>query len=313
MTADSGIQAHPAADLFPLLSGDEYEAFKADIAANGLLEPIWIYSGQILDGRNRYRACLDIGVEPRFRTYEGDTPVAFVWSLNGERRHLSESQRATIGHKMLPELREEAKKRMAHGETAPGKRPASIDAGRSSRPTRAVDQAAEKVGVGSATVNRVDYVYKRDPELYRQIETGEITATKAVSTIKERDNPEPKKADPGERADQVRDMAAQGYISSQIASALGVGVQHVRNIASEHGIDIHDRKGRAGGAHKIKPERVVSETVNGLDGYVLGVRALGGSLEGISPDDAREWAASIAESLKTIKKLQKQLEEIANG
>jgi ParB-like chromosome segregation protein Spo0J len=58
---------HPVADLFPLMTDDEYEKLKADIKANGLLVVIWAFKGMIIDGRNRYRACLELSIEPRFQ------------------------------------------------------------------------------------------------------------------------------------------------------------------------------------------------------------------------------------------------------
>jgi len=72
----------------------------ADIAEHGLREPIWLHEGQIIDGRNRYRACIEARREPEFRAYEGEHLVPFVVSLNLHRRHLNESQRAMVAGKL---------------------------------------------------------------------------------------------------------------------------------------------------------------------------------------------------------------------
>jgi ParB-like chromosome segregation protein Spo0J len=60
-----------------------------------------------LDGRNRYRACCELGIELDFEDYSqefsgSDTfdPLQFVLSRNLHRRHLKQSQRAMIGAKM---------------------------------------------------------------------------------------------------------------------------------------------------------------------------------------------------------------------
>src|SRR4051812_12976745 len=93
------LEAHEVAAIFPLMAGEQYEAFKADVAANGLREPIWLFDGKVVDGRNRLRACLDTGTEPRFREWGGDEDglLEFVLSSNLHRRHLDASQRAMIG------------------------------------------------------------------------------------------------------------------------------------------------------------------------------------------------------------------------
>lgn len=88
---------HPLSELFPLMQGREFDELVADIKANGLREPIWTYDGQILDGRNRWRACEAAQLAHRpMREYTGDDPVSFVVSLNLHRRHLSETQRADV-------------------------------------------------------------------------------------------------------------------------------------------------------------------------------------------------------------------------
>lgn len=89
-------QIHPIADIFPRMPGEEFVALKKDIRENGLLESIWLFDGKVLDGRHRYYACQEVGVEPTFREYEGSDPVGFTISLNLKRRHLDSGQRAMI-------------------------------------------------------------------------------------------------------------------------------------------------------------------------------------------------------------------------
>jgi ParB-like nuclease domain len=90
---------HPLAAIFPMLNDDELNELAKDIKAKGLTEPITLYEGKVLDGRNRYRACDLAEVELRpehFTQYEGDDALGFVVSKNLRRRHLNESQRAAI-------------------------------------------------------------------------------------------------------------------------------------------------------------------------------------------------------------------------
>jgi hypothetical protein len=89
------IEFHFIAELLPLIEGKEFDALVADIRGFGLREPIVTLDGAILDGRNRYSACLAAGVEPRFRDFDPNVdgnPLAFVISMNARRRHLDESR-----------------------------------------------------------------------------------------------------------------------------------------------------------------------------------------------------------------------------
>ena len=105
------MKAHKFADIFPMIEGNELEVLKNDIKEQGLLNPIITYEDKILDGRNRYKACKEIGFKPNFQEYKGTTPLEFVVSLNLKRRHLTQSQAGVIALSVMPMLEEEAKKR----------------------------------------------------------------------------------------------------------------------------------------------------------------------------------------------------------
>jgi len=166
------IAFHPASDIFPLMEGEDLEDLAQDIREHGLREPITLHSdGSILDGRNRYRACLRVGIAPRFVTWEDDgSPASFVISLNLKRRHLTPSQRSMIGHKAMPLLAAEAKARMLAGKTLGTLEPRG----------KAHNLAGAAVGVSGETVRRAEVVVKRGvPELAEKVRNGEMTVRRA--------------------------------------------------------------------------------------------------------------------------------------
>ena len=104
---------HEASSVFPLLEGEDFDALVADIRTHGLREPISLHpDGSILDGRNRYLACREAKIEPRYEEWEGPSAIEFVISMNLRRRHLAQSQRATLAVEILPMLELEAARRM---------------------------------------------------------------------------------------------------------------------------------------------------------------------------------------------------------
>jgi hypothetical protein len=85
------MEFHRFALLFPQLEVSELNQLAEDIKANGLAEPITLYEGKVLDGRNRWRACEIAGVEPKTVPYDGGNALGFVISRNLRRRHLTQA------------------------------------------------------------------------------------------------------------------------------------------------------------------------------------------------------------------------------
>jgi hypothetical protein len=151
---------HPVADLFPLMSKEEFKSFCADIKDNGLREAIWTHDGLIIDGRNRFNACTETGVEPKFRDWSGEgSLVSFVVSLNLQRRHLDESQRAMVAAKLA-------------NITGTGRPTAKIA---SNEAIISQTDAAEMLNVSRASVQRAAKVIKDGvTELAEKVDAGEM-------------------------------------------------------------------------------------------------------------------------------------------
>src|SRR5262249_55225607 len=85
---------HPLRQTLPSMTDEEYAFVRADIERRGLQDPILLLDGQVLDGWHRYRICLELRIQPKFRAVgRGADALAEVISRNLARRQLSPGQR----------------------------------------------------------------------------------------------------------------------------------------------------------------------------------------------------------------------------
>jgi hypothetical protein len=151
---------HPLAKVFPLIEGAEFDELVADVKANGLNEVITTYEGMILDGRNRYRACIAAGIEPVTSPYIGNDPVGYVISSNLRRRHLNESQRALVAAR-LATLKDGQRADLIEGLP--------------------IGRASELLSVGERSVARAREVQDHGvPELVHAVEQGSVSVSAAA-------------------------------------------------------------------------------------------------------------------------------------
>jgi hypothetical protein len=97
---------HDLAALMDLIQGKPFDDLKADIAKQGILTPIMLYEGKILDGRNRYRAAKAVGhrfVGANFEAFEGDAAAAeaYVFSVNAQRRQMTNAQKTAVIERLI--------------------------------------------------------------------------------------------------------------------------------------------------------------------------------------------------------------------
>jgi hypothetical protein len=200
---------HRFAELFPLLEGDAFEALKEDIRVNGQHQPCLTCQGQVVDGRNRHRACLELGLDPKTREWDGDEDglLAYVVSANLHRRDLTSSQRATVAVLLKDEYERQAAERMLAGATADGK---AGGRGRKKKltqnvgeglPDRHAGEAAEQVarvaGTNREYVAIADRIRREDPGLFEQVRQGRVSIPEARKRLGRPDEPGESVADDG--------------------------------------------------------------------------------------------------------------------
>jgi hypothetical protein len=304
MNSSTSYELHPLCTYFPRLSGSEFAALRDDIKANGLREPITLHDGMILDGGNRYRACAEAGIEPRFKTFDGGNIVSFVLSANLHRRHLTPGQQAAI----VASAQDWAMANPQGRNNVTGNVAGD----------RIADRAAQS-GAGERTQRMADKVAREAPDLAMKVAHGEVSLPKAHAQVAERAavavmeregksmGLATKRASGAERVEEMRVLAQGGHNAEQIAVLQGIGVEHARRLMNEAGIVIAmAKRGRA-----IDPNKIVRESVAALSGIAQGLTMAHGI--DIDAAEANELLADLRSAMKALRMLDTTLKEIANG
>jgi ParB-like chromosome segregation protein Spo0J len=97
------LPVHPAAAIFPMLDEEELNELAEDIKANGLIHPLIVKDGQLIDGRNRREACKRVGIVPPVSELDGQDPASYILSANIARRHMNKGQQAMAVAMLFPE------------------------------------------------------------------------------------------------------------------------------------------------------------------------------------------------------------------
>lgn len=172
------MEMHPLCRILPEMTDAEFRPLVADIRAKGLMRPIVLFEGKILDGRHRFRACAEAGVEPRFEQYTGSDPVGFVQS-SCMHRSLSATQRALVAAGFLEYEREQARKRMESGvnQHSPVE---NLPQGSG----KARDKAGSRMGVSGKSVTDAEHVMsKAVPEVVEKLKNGEMALNEAKRIV----------------------------------------------------------------------------------------------------------------------------------
>jgi ParB-like nuclease domain len=166
------LEPHQLAALFPELPSEELTLLARDIKARGQLEPIIVYKGLILDGRNRYRACQIAGVKPKIEEFNEKAAKGsaedFVLSRNLRRRHLSMGQKAAVALDWSEqrELNPDPEKTKTSG-----------------RPKGTLSEAAKCIGINEQRVFEVRQIRDANPRLYKEVKEGRRSLTSALTEI----------------------------------------------------------------------------------------------------------------------------------
>ncbi len=179
----SMLEFHNVANLFPMMTESERVGLQKDIIENGLLTPIYLYKGKIIDGRNRYLACLEVGYKPIFKEYDGpeENLIQFVLSLNLHRRHLNSGQKSCLAVEVLPMLEQQnlSNKKQKISASRKG------EAVTSARGKKSTELAGELFAVSARYVANAKKLKETAPELFEEVKTGTTTLSKALATMNE--------------------------------------------------------------------------------------------------------------------------------
>lgn len=230
------LEIHPIALILPEMGHEEYQKFKEDILGNGVLEPIILFQGKVLDGRHRYKASRELEIDIEARVWEGGMdPVEYVVSRNIHRRHLTPGQRAMAAAKCMSWHVEEAKKRQQEAGTK--------HTGNQYTNKLEVPETLPEVPKKDEATGKLNRLPATIPEAGSNIEPPLVTATIPERTSEPKQNPHEKEA--REQAGKLLNVSGRSVSGAQVIL--------------EHGTDEEKQAVESGKSGISKLEKIARE------------------------------------------------------
>lgn len=222
------LEIHPLAEILPAMNQDQFDELKESIDRNGLRRPIVTLGNKILSGRHRYKACVELGIQPSIRSYDpqkdGPVPIQYILDEDINRRHLTTDQRAVTCAKLWEQQQKDIES--GHQEPINNPEPQQPEADTTEAPeptdtpnptegaeppedgdvpprpaTGQTEQEEEghgaenakkalmqKLGIGESKMKQALWVQKRDPDMIERIAAGELTLDEARKRIEMRES-----------------------------------------------------------------------------------------------------------------------------
>jgi hypothetical protein len=164
---------HPLSAAFPSMPAEDFQSLKDSIETNGVLNPITLFEGQVIDGWHRYTAANEVGQNcPTQELESWIDPKDYVLAQNKNRRHITVAQLATATAAV-------------YGWYSVGD---NQHKGGSVVPTEAPKSSKELAaiaGVSTASIEKAKTVQtKAAPEVQQAVKDGKIGLEKAVAISK---------------------------------------------------------------------------------------------------------------------------------
>jgi hypothetical protein len=311
----------------PPLAEEERRNLEESIIRDGCRDAlvVWAEEGLLLDGHNRLTLCEQHGIPYAVKEISlPDRDAALDWIDVNQlgRRNLSpDNFKLVLGRvynrrkKSRQEIAEAASQAAWDKKYASGTVPAPCTENQSkdANKPRLAGRIGAQFGVGRDTVQKAgklaeafDEVRQENPAASH--EEAMQQAKEAARAARPPRAPQPNRPLTGDdRANRIRELAAEGHNTGDIAGQLGHTREFIQKIARDNDIRLHTGKG----LRPIDHERVIRESVAAVDGVATGLQAFSADVTQIGATAAAELAEVLGEALKIITKLHRQLKEIA--
>ena len=154
---------------------EEFTKLVANIKEVGQTDPIYVWKGSIVDGRHRHKACLELGIEPKFEDLSDemslDQVIGRVTARNLIGRVMSAGQRAMVAASLAT---------MTRGGDMKSDQNVNL------RFEKSIGCLADKLGISPKTVNTAKAIKRDAPDLAEKVSRGDMSLNAADVERKER-------------------------------------------------------------------------------------------------------------------------------